>query len=267
MSRKDKLIYPVEIGRYPQIDPFYLLRSMFFRKSKGLEILVLGAGRGGTSLLASLLDAHPQLEVATEEYVGDFLVPPSGPSLIEPELKLAEFIAANDKLAKKSKLRFGNKITTEQLGFVEDYGRNQDGRMALLEKLFKGRKILFILRDGRYCISSKLERTQVDYVQALAYWRHSVELYQFLQSQAVDLHSLRFEDLVANPRETLARACDFLGLNYSDSMLSGTASDRIYIDYRRPGLDADRANRELDPRVKLEDIQDYLHLLGYLSDS
>lgn len=228
-----------------------------------MDLLVLGSGRGGTSLLASMLDAHPQLEVATEDFVADFLVPPQGQILDHPVSKLKAFVQACNKAAAKSKLRYGNKVTTEQLGFVEDFGRNSEARDALRKELWQHRKIVFIVRDGRSCISSKLERTKADYPTALAYWKHGVQMLQYLQEQKLDLCLVRFEDLLQNPREELRRVCDFLNISYSESMLSGTASDRIFIDYRQQELDPNKLHRAIDPRVKIEDLKSELIFLGY----
>lgn len=236
---------------------------MLFRKSKEMDLLVMGSGRGGTSLLASMLDAHPQLEVATEDFVADFLVPPQGQLLENPVSKLQAFVKACNKAASKSRLRYGNKVTTEQLGFVEDFGRNPSAREALKQELWQGRKIVFIVRDGRTCISSKLERTGSDYPTALAYWKHAIQMLQYLQKQDLELLVLRFEDLLQNPREELQKVCDFLNISYSESMLSGTASDRIFVDYRQQDLDAKKLHRKIDPRVKIEDLKSELIFLGY----
>jgi hypothetical protein len=110
-----------------------------------------------------------------------------------------------------------------------------------------------------------LERTDNSYAQALAYWKHSIAMLRFLQEKEVDLVLIRFEDLLAQPREELRKVCDFLDLTYSESMLSGTASDRIFIDYRQQGLDAQKLQRKIDPRVKIADIEKELISVGYLS--
>ncbi len=237
---------------------------MWWRKSKGMELLVLGAGRGGTSLLATLLDAHPQLEVHMEEFVPEFLVQPDPAKYPDAQSRLQAFVKACEQLASKSKLRFGNKITTEQLGFVDRFGKDTEASGQLNNILFQGRKILFITRDGRTCISSKMERTKADYPTALAYWKHSVSMLQDLKKASMNLHVLKFEDLLENPRKELKAVCDFLELSYSESMLSGTASDRILVDYRRKGLDSERARRVVHPEVREEDIREELESLGYL---
>jgi hypothetical protein len=243
--------------------PFYVLRLMFFRKSKGLDLLVLGAGRGGTSLISSLLDAHPQLEVALEEHAPKYLVQPDLLKFPTAQEQLKAFVAACDKDARISKLRYGNKITTEQLGFVEDFGKDLIARGQIRDLLMKDRKVVFIVRDGRTCISSKLERTGVDYATALGYWRHSVDLLHYFQSENVDLHLLKFEDLLQDPRTCLTKVCSFLEIAYSETMLSGTSSDRILKDYRRKNLDRNLINRNIDGRIQFEDLQADLQRLSY----
>lgn len=267
MKRKDNLICALGQGRYPQMPPFYLLRRMWWRKTKGLELLVLGSGRGGTSLLATLLDAHPQLEVHMEAEVQAYLVEPDRRKYLSPIDQLEAFRRANEALAKKSKLRFGNKITTEQLGFIEDFGRNLAVRELVRTQVLAKPKIVFIVRDGRSCISSKIERTQANYPTALAYWKHSIAYLQYLQEQQLQVHLIRFEDLLSTPREVLQEVCNFLDLGYSESMLSGTDSDRILVDYRQQGLDVDKAARSIHPSVKVGDIESELAYLGYKSGS
>lgn len=243
--------------------PFYLLRNMWWRKKKDWEIVVLGAGRGGTSLLATLLDAHPQLEVHMEEFVPEFLVQAQRSQFPTIAHQLQAFKAANLKLARKSPLRYGNKITTEQLGFFEGFGKDLDARQLLISELWKGRKILFIVRDGRTCISSKMERTGADYPTALNYWKHSIAYLKYLQEAKLDIHLLKFEDLLREPREELQKVCDFLDLSYSESMLAGTASDRILIDYRRAGLEQERAKRSIHPAINMEDFNEEMSFLDY----
>lgn len=264
LKGKDRLISCLALLRYPQMPPFYLLRSMWWSKSNGLEILVIGAGRGGTSILASLLDAHSQLEVHMEAAVPEYLVSPDRQRFPQVEDQLKAFIKANKQLAQGTKLRFGNKITTEQLGFVENFGADLAARELMTDLLLRKRKIIFIIRDGRTCISSKLARTNADYPTALNYWKHSVNLWQYLQEQDLDILTVKFEDLLANPREELVRVCGFLDITYSESMLSGTASDRILVDYRRKGLEKERAQRPVHSDLKVSDIQKELTILGYV---
>lgn len=237
---------------------------MLFSNSK-FEIIVLGAGRGGTSLIGALLDAHSELEIALEEHVNETIVPADySQKLPHPQKALKAFIKACEADAKASGSRFGNKLTTEQLGFVEDFGRNKEMRQDLVQKLLKGRKIVFTTRDGRNCIHSKMERTGADYKTALFYWKHSVELLRYLESQDLDLYRFKYEDLLRSPEPTLRGVCDFLGVDYQEQMWQGSNSNRISEQYRQAGLDQTKLQVSEDPRLKLEDIKEELQYLGYL---
>ena len=236
---------------------------MLFSNPK-FEILVLGAGRGGTSLIGALLDAHSQLEIALEEHVNDYIVPADyRQKLAQPQKALNGFIQACEADGKRSKQRYGNKLTTEQLGFVEDFGRNTLLREALVKDLFKARKLVFISRDGRNCIHSKMERTGADYATALFYWKHSVNLLKYLEQQPIEMHRLKYEDLLAKPEETLADVCQFLCLQMESQMWEGSNSNRISEQYRQKGLDLSKIEVVEDERIQLADIQAELEYLGY----
>lgn len=243
----------------------FLLTSqqMLFTNSK-FEIIVLGAGRGGTSLIGALLDAHSDLEIALEEHVNETIVPADySQKLAQPQKALKAFIKACEADGKASGLRYGNKLTTEQLGFVEDFGRDEEMRQGLVQKLLKDRKIVFITRDGRNCIHSKMERTGADYQTALFYWKHSVDLLRYLEKQDLDLYRFKYEDLLQEPESTLKGVCDFLGLDYQEQMWQGSNSNRISEQYRQPGLDTSKLQVSDDPRIKWQDIEAELRYLGY----
>ncbi len=243
---------------------FYLLRGAMLFQSSKFEILVLGSGRGGTSLIGALLDAHSDLEIALEEHVSDYLVPANySEKLRDPAGQLAAFIKACEADARRTKSRFGNKLTTEQLGFVEDFGRNPTLREQLRKRLLQGRKIVFISRDGRNCIHSKMERTGADYQTALFYWRHSVQFLRFMEASQLDLYRLKYEDLLAQPEASLKGVCDYLGIDYQAQMWEGSNSNRISVQYRQPGLDTAKAQLIEDHRIKVEDIREELEYLGY----
>ena len=237
---------------------------MLFTRSN-FEIIVLGSGRGGTSLIGSLLDAHSDLEIALEEHVNEHIVPSDyNQKLTKPEQALKSFMKACEADAKASKFRFGNKLTTEQLGFVEDFGRNTAMRRHLVDKLLRGRKIVFITRDGRNCIQSKMDRTGADYATALFYWKHSVHFLQFLEGQDLELYRFKYEDLLEQPEATMRRVCEFLAIDYQKQMWEGSNSNRISEQYRQAGLDTSKAVLIEDDRIRLEDIREELDYLDYL---
>ncbi len=238
---------------------------MIWSKKK-FKIVVLGAGRGGTSLIASLLDAHPKLEIALEAHAEKYLVSPArGPDALEEEKGLNLFVKACQKDAAQSHFSvWGNKITTEQLGFLEKGSSADVSKNLVYQQLLKKRKVIFITRDGRACIPSKMRRTDCDFETALNYWKHSVNYLRFLRRQKnLELFTLKFEDLLSQPQSELKRVCDFLNIDYHPEMLSGTASNRIHKDYRQAEINPEKAQLKPEDLALGERIADDLTYLGY----
>ena len=88
-------------------------------------LLVIGAGRGGTSLLAACLDGHPKITMRSEFMSTEVLVGDNFPvSLISrlSEERLARFRALCDEdRARHLGKIWGNKLTTEQFAGLEEH--------------------------------------------------------------------------------------------------------------------------------------------------
>lgn len=227
---------------------------------------MLGAGRGGTSLVGSLLNSHPKLSIALEAHAYNFLVGASeeAQALSAPE-RLQLFIKNCDKSAASAANPWGNKITTEQLDFLLKPGQEAQDRKWIYKRLLARKKIVYVCRDGRTCVHSKMERTPTNYPTAVARWKSSVAWLRFLQSQPkVKLHTLRFEELLRQPKEQLIALCNFLELPFNDTMLQGVNSKLLSSEYRQDSIDI---NKALVPKKALaftEDLRPELEYLGYL---
>jgi hypothetical protein len=230
------------------------------------KLLVLGAGRGGTSLVGSLLDSHPSLTMALEAHAYDYLVGahPQAKNLSAKE-RLHLFITRCQQSAKKAGQTWGNKITTEQLDHLLGSSPDEAMRQRVYKKLLAKRKIVFITRDGRSCVQSKMERTDLDYATAVANWKKSVQWLRFLRQQTgVQLYVVRFEKLLKDPQVQLQNLCAFLGLSFNSQMLKGTASNRIAEVYRQAEINAEKARVPKEAMAYTEDLADDLAYLGYL---
>lgn len=212
------------------------------------HFLVVGAGRGGTSLLMGLLDSHSMLEVGFEMFSIDYLTGrrKARPSFFKPARKdrllhdrVDSFRRACSEEAKKFPDRlWGNKITTEQIYGLEDHNRlNPDAKVDVLDYFFReglsGVKVVFILRDGRTCVRSKVNRTGQLVELACARWKFSVEVYRYLRERHPDHATLRFEDLLQEPVGVLTEICDFLGVPFEQGMVKGTRNPKIPPQYRQ----------------------------------
>jgi hypothetical protein len=234
------------------------------------SLLVLGAGRSGTSLLAAMLDQHPAIEMGMEAFANDTL---RGKGLDEHRETMFQqrsdsFIHAfRTEAASSSAAIWGNKITTEQLGGLKKhnyYNRDQvDVLGQFLGRKLAGCRIIYILRDGRACIQSKMNRVGAPLERACEQWQFAVEVYEYLQNRTGS-YSLRFEDLVANPEQEIVRVLEFLGLDYDDRVLEGTMSEKMMMDYRRPVVDSSRGLDIMHDHPCVELVGAELARCGYL---
>lgn len=136
--------------------------------NSNFDFLVIGAGRGGTSLLAGLLDNHPLY--------------------------------------------------------------------------LRGKKILFILRDGRSCVNSKVRRTNQPVNTACERWLYSVDCYRFLREKHNNSLCIKFEDLLLNPEHTLSTVCEFLDVEFSKVMLNGVSNKKMLPEYQNTELIRSKAD-------------------------
>jgi len=243
------------------------------------DLLVLGAGRGGTSLVGSLLDSHPRLTVALEDGAREHLVRGPHERGIDKELRLKNFQKSCRRAARKAPTRhWGNKLTTEQLDvlYPATWDTLWSPQSPLLERapytdfheevgrqLLLPLRLIYVSRDGRACIHSKQQRTGTSYPQALYRWKAALPWWHWLRHRHPQWHWLRYEDLLRAPEAELRRLCAFLELPYDPAMLAGPASNRIHEDYRQPHLDAHKATVPPEAQAYREDIAEELRTWGY----
>jgi hypothetical protein len=235
------------------------------------RFLVVGAGRGGTSLLAALLDTHTELEVGFERHSQDTLMGRAmfGPDRDDLHSRTEAFVSACNADALGASCRFwGNKITTEQIYGLEDHNRVKPrAKLNVLDVFFNHyfgkRKIVFILRDGRACVRSKVRRAGRSFDLACERWRYSVACYRFIRENHAENLCIRFEDLLYAPETTLKTVCDFLGVSYQHAMLTGVSSQKLRPEYRNDKLDKTKATAMDLPTEYLQAISAELRYCGY----
>ena len=236
------------------------------------RFLIVGAGRGGTSLLAGLLDYHPGLEVSFEYSSVAYLIGKelyySGSELFHK--RVTSFISScKQEASQYPTVIWGNKITTEQILGLEDHNIvNPESRIDVLDMFFnnylKNKAIIFILRDGRSCINSKIQRKNQSLKEACEKWKYSVKCYKFLKTYHSNNICIRFEHLLLHPQKTLTNICDFLKIPFQKEMLEGTNNEKILHKYRKNNFDLSKMNSIDFPDIHLKEIEDDLKYCGYL---
>ena len=216
---------------------YSLLNTQLKNRGGNFDFIVIGCGRGGTSLLAGLLDAHPHLDMAFEWHAADYLMA----ELIDKkedklEYRLQMFEEACIKLANESGLIWGNKITSEHIFSL--YQLSGDSWLqAFNRKLLRNRKLIYIVRDGRTCVRSKIQRTDQAYELARDRWKFSIELLKLFQQSYSPMLWLKFEDLVRDPEMEMKKVCDFLEIDFKKKMLKGTSNRKMNKIYQRTHFD------------------------------
>ncbi len=230
------------------------------------NFLVLGAGRGGTSLLAGLLDAHPDIEVGFEKFSVKILMNQQSCGFWKSQLncRISKFKAACYEEAKKHSAKFwSNKITTEQLIPLEGLSNKKNAKEVFF-KAFSQQKIIFILRDGRTSIPSKMNRNNLDIDTACKNWQHSIKVYEYLKKSNNQCFFIKFEDLLQNPTKSLEGICQFLEVEYTDEMLKGTDNPKMLEGYRQKTIDSSKVSEAMTFQPWHENIKYELEIAGYI---
>lgn len=235
------------------------------------KFIIIGAGRGGTSLITALLDYHSKLEVLSEYSSISHLM---GRELQCDDIKIfhqrtSVFMALCKAKARETPDKiWGNKITTEQIRSLEEHNiKNPDAQLDILDtffkQYFKNHKKIFILRDGRSCVNSKVKRTGQPMRTACEKWSYSVSVYKYLQACDNSL-SIRFEDLLFLPDATLQKVCQFLEISYEPDMLKGVANKRLMPEYQNTQLMTEKTRTIELPDEYLALIKDDLAYCNYI---
>lgn len=105
--------------------------------------------------------------------------------------------------------------------------------------LFPDAKYIFLIRDGRDVVASYKKGGEAHMgnlanpVASMHYWQDSINQYDWLKKRT-KVVTVKYEMLVQNPEEELARVCDHLGINFEAGMLQFFAQDQLPGFYDEP---------------------------------
>ncbi|MEM9305429.1 MAG: sulfotransferase, partial [Pseudomonadota bacterium] len=219
-----------------------LARGAVAASTDDAPVFVLGFPRSGTTLLGRILDAHPAFATADE-------IPALLQEAIELESSLeggypAGLIGLDEAGAAVSRRRYRDRFPDSGVRRLVDKMPLNLIHGGLIRALFGTAPIVQLIRDPRdACLSCfmqpfdlnsamanflTLEDTVALYAAVTAAWEQQVE--------ALDLnvHRLRYEDLVAAPEETLTALCEFLGVPFEPAMLAFDRSGPALTPIRTP---------------------------------
>ncbi|MDY6805366.1 MAG: sulfotransferase [Cyanobacteriota bacterium] len=213
-------------------------------------VFLVGCPRSGTTLLQSLLAAHSQIAGFPESHLFFYLVPETpnrrflgiasrrvksrlhkflGTELNRPEV-LSEFspmtlfmgqyakkfVKIMDSLTEERRKNLWLEKTPDHVFYVE-----------YIEKFLPGVRFIHIIRNGRDVVASmyelakkypKIWGVQSDVDACIDKWMRAVAASQKHLDKPNHI-MVKYEDLVGDTQAQLAKLCDFIGVEFEESML------------------------------------------------
>ena len=195
------------------------------------HLLIIGAPRTGTTLLATMISRHTEIGVLNEDK-GWSMRKLLGKTLVGNKRCIPNQI----ELKKPGKLHIR---LWKKIGLAKEY---QSSEFSIEDYLTLPHiKIIGIIRDGNDAISSGMSRGKKSLEGAAYRWCRAIDIIHELKSRFPDLVLVvSFEDLVLHPRENMVRAANFLNVEYQDRMLEGPAYNPWYPE---TGMNEEKVNR------------------------
>ncbi len=189
--------------------------------------VVIGLQRTGTTLLASMLGRHPDINMLFESVTNDSL------KLIGKKWNGNKLLAYRQIREKQRASKFGHLIN-RIVNF--DFKRKNihhlvrpfpTSTMSIEDYKKKGAVFITIERDKDSSISSMMKRAGQSEKQASYEWEKGMKIINRLKSEGA--YPLTFVDLVNNTQEILQDICNLLDIEFlKDRMLEGPKFNFVY---------------------------------------
>lgn len=236
---------PVSANGSPQHNPFF----------------IFGCPRSGTSLLSSMLGAHPNLAIPYESHLYDSIYPivqrysdlsrPSARARVVSEILRTEHIRnwtppplLANTLGTIDRYDFHGIVDGLMRAWARSQGKSRWGEKTpqhtfcwrTISAGFPGLQVIHLIRDGRdVALSYRNAFFGPKHVYPLACrWQRYLLAAEEARANLGDQAFLqvRYEDLVQSPELELRRICTFLGEDFAPSMLAFQDRHPFHADQR-----------------------------------
>ena len=201
------------------------------------HLLIIGAPRTGTTLLATMISRHTEIGVLNED---------KGWSM---RRLLGKAIVGNKRcIPNQIEIKKRGRLYVrlwKKMGLAKEY---QSSQFCIEEYLTLPHiKLIGIIRDGNDGISSGMRRGKKSFRGAAYRWCRAIEIIHELKTRFPELLLVvSFEDLVMRPKENMERIAQFLGVEYQDRMLEGPAYNPWYPE---SGMNPEKVNRSQKEKI------------------
>jgi Sulfotransferase family len=195
------------------------------------EFLIIGAPRSGTTLLAALIGAHPDVAVVTEDW-GTVWRSAAGKALVGNKLCTPIHIELDERWRHRTQV-------LHRLGLRR---RPPASRLSLRDYLVLPARLVTITRERDANVGSMMARGGQSREEAERRWRRSAEIRDQVRAQWPDsVCSVTYEDLTSDPDSVLREVMAFLGVQFDPRQLGGAQYNPNYPDQTEiRSVDADR---------------------------
>ena len=107
-------------------------------------------------------------------------------------------------------------INKNQVGLIGDKSPYLALRWQWLKTLFPNAKFIYLLRDGRDVVISRMQAFDESIDEASDRWLWAIKELAKIQKEGASLHLVKYEELVKNPTEILDATLGYLGLMKSN---------------------------------------------------
>lgn len=200
-------------------------------------LLLLGAPRSGTTLLATMISRHSEIAIINEDR-GWAMRRILGKAVVGNKRCVPNQI----ELQKRSFFHFR---FLKSLGLAMEY---QSSQYSIEDYLgLANLKIIGLIRSGNDVVSSIMNRSEKNFRGASYRWCRAIEvLYEIRRRAPGSFAVVSFESLVTHPVENMQKIAAFLQVEYQDRMLEGPKYNPWYPE---EGMNAEKVNRSEKQRV------------------
>ena len=188
--------------------------------------VVIGLQRTGTTLLASMLGRHPEINMLFESVTKDSL------KLIGKQWNGNKLLAYRQIRKNKRSSKWGHLINRiVNLDFKKENRHHlvrpfPTSVMSIEDYKKAGAVFITIERDKESSLSSMMKRAGQTKNQAEREWESGMKIINQLKNEGA--YSLTFVDLVNNSEKYLKEICNFLAIEYLEKMLEGPKYNFVY---------------------------------------
>lgn len=211
----------------------------FVHRPGHYHVLLIGAPRTGTTLLATMVGRHTEVGIVNEDVTGRGIDAVLGKQLTGNKLCVPNQIRLNRR-------SFAGERFLKRLGFVAEAPKSRYSIRDYLE--LPNLKVLAIIRDGTDSVSSMMARGKDRLKKAARRWGEAIEtIYELKQHYSDRVLVVSFDELLLYPDKVMGRVCEFLGLIFQERMLDGYKYNPYYPETE---LKTEKAHGEKQPHVQ-----------------